>query len=80
MCPLAQPVLPIPHQPYQSKAEGETAEIKVNPKLSYATLYLIYIYTGIQFITTELQICHTDTVELQFLDHPGIQHGGRHYP
>ena len=30
-CPAAQPVLPISHQPRQSKAEGGTAKIKVNP-------------------------------------------------
>ena len=30
-CPLAQPVLPISHQPKQNQADGVTAKIKVNP-------------------------------------------------
>ena len=30
-CPLAQPVLPLSHQPRQNQADGGTSHIKVNP-------------------------------------------------
>ena len=34
-CPLAQPVVPISHQPKQNHADGGTAQIKVNPTQVY---------------------------------------------